>query len=658
MITPDDSATIADTFSICARQFADRPFLAVPANPVRAYHPEGLELSYADVASAVRLLSKRYAEAGYGLGHRVSLLLENRPEHLLHKLAMNALGICCVPLNADHRPKEMAYVLDHAKVDLVIVVDALQPQLRAAMEAATHRPAVAVFDETAGAVSWPEAAAPAASTTPSADTPASVLYTSGTTGRPKGCVLSHRYELEAGRWYATAGGLASFHDGGDRIYNPLPLFHVNASIFSFYCAMLRGNCQVQTDRFSPARWWAEVTDSRATVVHYLGVVVPMLLGQPPGPLERAHRVRFAIGAGVDPQRHAEFEQRFGFPLVEIWGMTEMVRAIIDNEAPRQVGTRAFGRPRQGLEIRIVDDADAEVPDGTPGELLVRHSATTPRRDFFSGYLDDPSATEQAWRGGWFHTGDIVTRSGDGLMRFIDRRKNIIRRSGENIAAAEVEAVLQTHPWVEQAAVLSVPDDVREEEVLACVVLRAEGRQNFAAAAKALFAHCNAELSYYKAPGWLWITDSIPTTSTQKIQKHQIFEPGTDPRTLPGMIDLRPIHHAIALPVPEGPACAGHWFADVPGVIPVAGHRLVQGWCRGNLSARQRAAVRAVGRLAGCDRRRTGGAPRRISQCDRGTARDQSGGSQEQPALRARSGHRGATSRALRHHLPGPPGPGG
>jgi acyl-CoA synthetase (AMP-forming)/AMP-acid ligase II len=169
---------------------------------------------------------------------------------------------------------------------------------------------------------------------------------------------------------------------------------------------------------------------------------------------------------------------------------------------------------------------------------VRHSAATPRKDFFSGYLDDETATEQAWRGGWFHTGDIVTRSDDGLLRFVDRRKNIIRRSGENIAAAEVEAVLQTHPLVEQVAVLAVPDDLREEEVLACIVLKPAARADGAAAVPALLAHCNEQLSYYKAPGWIWLTDHIPTTSTQKIQKHQIFPPDVDPRQLPGIFDLR------------------------------------------------------------------------------------------------------------------------
>jgi crotonobetaine/carnitine-CoA ligase len=430
----------------------------------------------------------------------------------------------------------MAYVIDHARIDLVVVVDTMAPLLGQALAVAEHRPAVVDLVEAGTAL--PGAKQAAASSVPDAAAIASILYTSGTTGRPKGCLLSHRYELAAGAWYATRDGLVTFGEACERIYNPLPVFHVNASIFSFYCAMLRGNCQIQTDRFQPSRWWSEVHDSRASVVHYLGVVVPMLLNQPPHPFERDHQVRFAIGAGVDPQRHAEFEARFGFPLVEIWGMTEMVRAVFDSDSPRRIGTRAFGRTRPGLEVRVVDDADLEIPDGTPGELLVRHSAATPRKDCFSGYLDDAAATAHAWRGGWFHTGDIVIRDPDGLLHFIERRKNIIRRSGENIAAAEVEALLHTHPLVEQAAVLAVKDEVREEEVLACIVLKAAAPPDRAQVVRTLFDFCNAGLAYYKTPGWIWFTDAIPTTGTQKVQKHQIFAPDIDPRGLPGMVDVR------------------------------------------------------------------------------------------------------------------------
>ncbi|MDB5730897.1 MAG: AMP-dependent synthetase and ligase [Variovorax sp.] len=536
MITIDEDTTIGDAFFRAAETYADNAFLAVPANPARVYGAEGVEISYRQGAQCVRRLMQVYAGAGYGVGHRIGLLLENRPEHLLHKLAMNALGVCCVPLNPDHRPGELAFVIDHAQVDLVVAVESLESLLRSALVESEKQPAVvrlAAFEQTLQPL-----AHPAASTTPEGQTPASVLYTSGTTGRPKGCVLSHRYELAAGAWYATRGGLSSFGEACERLYNPLPVFHVNASIFSFFCVMLKGNCQVQTDRFQTSRWWTEVRESRATVVHYLGVMVPMLLGQPASPQDRNHAVRFAIGAGVEPQRHATFEERFGFPLIEIWGMTEMVRALIDNQAPRQVGTRAFGRAQPGVEVRVVDDADINVPDGSDGEMVIRHSAETPRKDFFSGYLDDPIATEQSWRGGWFHTGDIVNRAPDGMLHFVDRRKNIIRRSGENIAAAEVEALLQTHPLVDQVAVLAVPDEIREEEVLACIVLRAEAHDDVDAAVRTLFDFCNAKLAYYKAPGWVWVTDRIPTTATQKIQKHQIFPQGVDPRGLVGMRDLR------------------------------------------------------------------------------------------------------------------------
>lgn len=264
----------------------------------------------------------------------------------------------------------------------------------------------------------------------------------------------------------------------------------------------------------------------------------MLLNFPPGKFDREHYIRFAIGAGADPQRHAEFEERFGFPLLEGWGMTEMVRLVLDCIEPRQVGTRSFGRIRSALQARIVDDSDVDLPDGSSGELLVRHSEAAPRKDFFSGYLNDLAATELAWKGGWFHTGDIVKRDADGVLHFVERRKNIIRRSGENIAAAEVEGHLQTHKWVLQAAVIAVKDELRDEEVLACVVLRPDAPKDYQRIAQELFDHSNAGLAYYKAPGWMLFVDCIPTTGTQKVQKHQIFPPEVDPRLIDGVFDLR------------------------------------------------------------------------------------------------------------------------
>ena len=233
--------------------------------------------------------------------------------------------------------------------------------------------------------------------------------------------------------------------------------------------MQTANTLVLPERFSPTRWWHEVSTHDATIIHYLGIVAPMLLNQPPGPADRDHKVRFGIGAGIEPQLHRVFEERFGFPMIEVWGMTETGRITADSHEPRMIGTRAFGRPFPGLEARVVDDNDKDVPVGTPGEFLVRHSAETPRYGFFSGYLKNEKATEEAWRGGWFHTGDVVRQDASGMLFFVDRKKHIIRRAGENIAAAEIEAVLQAHDAVAQVAVVAAPDELREEEVLACIV---------------------------------------------------------------------------------------------------------------------------------------------------------------------------------------------
>ena len=529
-----DGTTIGAAFSAAVSAHADRPFLAVPANEGRAYLPSGFEMSYGEAGKRIEELAALYRQAGYGMGHRVATLLENHPEHVLHTLALNSIGVCCVPINPDYRAAEIAYLVDHSEPDLILTLGSREASIAEAVAQAGHRPPVAMSEPFAGSLE--KAPRPASDARPVPETPASILYTSGTTGRPKGCVLSHGYEIAAGAWYASLGGVAGLRTAADRIYNPLPLYHANAGVVSLMGAILTGNCQIQPDRFHPQRWWREVAETGATIVHYLGVIAPVLLKLPPGEHERRHKVRFGIGAGIEPELHAAFEKRFGFPMIELWGMTEMVRVLGDTVEPRQVGTRAFGRAMPGIDVRVVDDEGRDVPGEMPGELLVRHSAATPRRGCFSGYLKDEAATEAAWQGGWFHTGDIIVRATDGSLRLVDRKKNIIRRSGENIAAAEVEAVLLTHPDVQQAAVMAVPDELRDEEVLACVVLkRARAEKE---AATALFQHCNERLAYYMAPGWIHIVQSLPTTGTQKIQKHSIYPAGSDPRGLPDIVDMR------------------------------------------------------------------------------------------------------------------------
>jgi crotonobetaine/carnitine-CoA ligase len=264
---------------------------------------------------------------------------------------------------------------------------------------------------------------------------------------------------------------------------------------------------------------------------------PLLLKQPPVPAERRHKVVFALGAGIDPDVHVKFEARFGIAMVEVWGMTETGRFISNCHEPRLQHTRAFGRPTPDFLAKAVDDQDREVPRGTPGELVVRDAGPDPRRAFFRGYLKDPKATEEAWRGGWFHTGDVVVQDESDMLFFVERKKNIIRRSGENISAAEIENALIEHPAVAQVAVMAVPDELRDEEVMACVVA-APGHAAGAETARAIFESARGKIAYYKLPGWIVFVESLPRTGTQKIQKGLIFPKDSDPRAHPGAIDLR------------------------------------------------------------------------------------------------------------------------
>jgi crotonobetaine/carnitine-CoA ligase len=529
------TSTVAQTFAATAAASGQHPFLIVPARLDRDWHPEGQEIAYAAAAEAIARLRACYAAAGYGLGQRVALLLESRPEFFLHYVALNGLGAGIVPINPDYRQDEIAYLLDHSEAELAVVLPHRIADVRAAAAACARPPAV--IDALALPDALPRRSRPARPGEPGPDTECALLYTSGTTGRPKGCVLSNRYFLTSGRTYCGLGGLVEIRPGRERFYNPLPLYHMNHLALTATAAILTGNTLVLPERFSPSRWWPEVTACRATIVHYLGVVAPMLLNQPPVPADRAHGVRFGLGAGIEPQLHRAFEERFGFPMVEVWGMTETGRIMAASHEPRMTDTRAFGRPFPGLEARVVDADDREMPAGAEGELVVRHSAEAPQLGFFSGYLKNEAATQEAWRGGWFHTGDVVRRDASGMLVFVDRRKHIVRRSGENIAAAEVEAVLQSHEAVAQVAVLPVADALREEEVLACIVPM-PGEAAGPALAEALFEHCNARLAYFKAPGWMLFLDKLPTTGTQKVQKTHIFAPSEDPRMRPDIVDLR------------------------------------------------------------------------------------------------------------------------
>jgi acyl-coenzyme A synthetase/AMP-(fatty) acid ligase len=513
-MTHPDIQSVFDAFSRAARRWPERPFLNVLPETADVYGTPSGEISFAAAQQEVTRLAVRLSDAGYQKGHRVMLLLENRPAFFLWWLALNKLGVSVVPINPDLRISEISYVIGHAEPVLGIAISTRINDLRKAVtESGIAMEVIA-----------PDAPLPSTATGqtlalrdgPDTNIEAALLYTSGTTGLPKGCIMTNDYFLEAGNWYTTTGGLCALNTQGERMITPLPIFHMNAMAYSFMAMLFVGGCLTILDRFHPRSWWASVRDSRATCLHYLGVMPSMLMGAAPNRSEQAHSVRFGFGAGVDPKLHAGFESRFGFPLVEAWAMTETGAGavICANRAPRRVGESCLGVPEGALEVRIADEFGNETP-GVPGELLVRRAGNEPRRGFFAGYFKNQSAMEEAWKDGWFHTGDIVRQEQDGTIFFVDRKKNVIRRSGENIAAVEVESVLLKHPAITAVGVTSVPDAIRGDEVFACLVVNKHANSELAIE---IVKWSLDQIAYYKVPGYIAFVDDLPVTSTQKIQR--------------------------------------------------------------------------------------------------------------------------------------------
>jgi len=498
-------------------QFADHPFLHFPAIALGV--EQDFDATYSQVLASTNELKARYAETGLRVGDRVAVLLENKPEFFFHWFALNALGVCVVPVNGELMIAEASYlisncdarcvvgfahtldylneVIEHAGLDIPVVADTAIRQLALPAQG-DHLNSIELETECA------------------------ILYTSGSTGKPKGCLLSNDYFLLSGAKYRDAGGYCRLESGKERLITPLPLVHMNAMAVSSMGMMMSGGCLIQMDRFHPKTWWQVVRDSGATVIHYLGVMPAILLKLPASDDDFSSQVKFGYGAGINPVHHAAFEQRFGFPLIESWGMTETgnTNCIAAFAEPRHVGTSCIGKKPATVDIKLINEQGQEVVMGEAGELLIKAKGDNPKRGFFSGYYKNDDATEEAWQGGWLNTGDIVRQSEDGSFHFVDRLKNVIRRSGENISALEVEATLSLCDDVAYVGVAAVPDDIRGDEVMASIMV-SEGSDLDRKTAERIFNTARQSLAYFKLPGYVAFVDELPLTPSNKPQRAEL-----------------------------------------------------------------------------------------------------------------------------------------
>ena len=508
--------------------------LCVPEHTASVYGTTARSMTYAQMHDAVVAAQVRYRASNWGAGCRVALMLQNRPEFFTEFLALNGLGVSVVPVHHQLPQAEISHLLSHSRAEMLVCLPHLVELAGRSAHALESNPAVVALGED------PPARPLAAFGEAGRSAEAAVLYTSGSSGQPKGCRLSNEYFLRMGDWYTSAGGLCSLSTEGERLLTPLPLTHMNALACSFMAMLMSGGCLIQLDRFHPSSWWRTVRESRASIVHYLGVMPAILLG-----MEKARdedfgeQVNFGFGAGVDPRHHAAFERRFGFPLIEAWAMTETGAGacIAATREPRHVGARCFGKAGPDVAYRVVNEAGMDVAPDEAGELLVRAAGSEPRRGFFSGYLRDEAATAAAWRGGWFHTGDVVSVDPEGSFYFVDRRKNIIRRSGENIAAVEVENAIARSPLVRICAVAPVSDELRGEEVMACVVVK-EGVRWDRDSASAIFETAREALAYFKAPAYVAFVNELPLTASEKLRRDTLRKLCGDLRQRQEAFDFR------------------------------------------------------------------------------------------------------------------------
>jgi crotonobetaine/carnitine-CoA ligase len=479
---------------------------AWPGKHAWVFDATGERLTFADVHRRRSELAAALAERGVRPGDRVAVMLRNQPEFPLIWLALATLGAALVPVNVNYRELDGRHVLAHSGARFAVTT----PEFHGLLTDIAPGTAVEHVLDVAELTAQVPGALPEFHAV--SETPVNIQYTSGTTGAPKGCVLPHSY------WTALARGLVTefpaLHDG-DVLLTAQPFHYIDPQ-WNVAAGLASGATLVVLDGFHPSTFWAKVREHEVTWFYCLGLMPTLLLRAPESPVDHQHRVRAISASAIPRELHAELERRWGVPWYEAFGMTEtggdIRMSTTDHDAA--VGTGCLGRPVPGREVLITDESGAARPRGETGELLIRGVG------LMHGYHDDPEATDRAFRGGWFHTGDLARMDECGRVYYVGRTKDMIRRSGENVSADEVERALMLHPGVRLSAVIAVPDEVRGEEIKAYVVL-ADGHDCAGLPPTELAGFCAGKLAYFKVPRYWAYAQSLPMTPSERVAKGEL-----------------------------------------------------------------------------------------------------------------------------------------
>ncbi len=493
----------------CSEAFPDQDFLSFGDGttwPYRTFHER--------VGRARGLL----ASAGVGPGDRVALMMKNSLFYPTAWLGVVTLGAVAVPVNSRLGPEDAAHIVGHSNARLTVCDASTAPVARKVggdevIEVGTqeHAPDVLLAAEPV----------PGASCT--GRTLANVQYTSGTTGFPKGCLLTHGYWQWMGHVAVSLLKLGP----GKRLLCAQPFSYIDP-LWQVVATLRSGAHMVVLDGFHPSTMMRDVAEWKISAFYCLGAMPTLLHKQPAARWDRDHVLERVSCSAIPPDIHAAIEERWGVPWFEAFGMTEsgINIAVPDEEHDELVGSGSIGRPLEHCEASVVDEEGRDLPPGMVGELRLRGQG------LMEGYLDDAEATDRFFRDGWAHTGDLAEMDEEGRIYLRGRIKEMVRRGGENISQAEVEFALQAHPDVLACAVASVPDEIMGEEAKAYVVPMSGRRPE----PDALHTFLSARLAPFKVPRYYELRDALPRTPSERVAKGRLEDGRTSWRD--GTYDAR------------------------------------------------------------------------------------------------------------------------
>jgi crotonobetaine/carnitine-CoA ligase len=479
-------------------------------------------LTFGQVDSKTDAIAGGLSKIGITKGDRVAVMLPNCEEAYLGILALAKLGAIQVPLNAYLKGEFLRHQLaDSGTMCLLSDAPGIAEAMRVRGELSDLRHFVSIGDQTiSGAVGFGELVDSELSCPDhniAARDPMAIMYTSGTTGLPKGCVLSQGYFMFLPRgWFES-----DWYRPDERVITALPMFHIAGQGMTLMSALQGGLATTFLRSFSAGRFIAQCREAGATAAFGVGPMGMAVLATPPSDGDRDHNLRITVFPPMAPTARQQFQQRFGVGVVsEVYGQTECNPITLSPLDAHTAQPGVLGAPAAWVDVEILDDNDQPVLDGQPGEIAIR-----PREPMvmFDGYWNNPAATVATSRTLWHHTGDMARRAEDGSLVFFDRKKDAIRRRGENISCVEVEAAIVKHPDIKAVATHAVPSALGEDDLKAWIVAEPGARLT----PDGMHAFLVGALPYFAVPRYVELIDELPVNALNRVQKFKLSERGNE-----------------------------------------------------------------------------------------------------------------------------------